>query len=137
MFESLKVFFINKVAIFMMSAKWATVTVLEVRLFWNKVYDVRIFVYGVISRILWRELTYIVDSRVTEVWYLKHFYERSHYNLNFTWFGPEKPSFFRVFLAQLQLFGNSTRYDHFTQVWQNCWNWNSEISLRGMSPDMK
>ena len=53
MFESLKVFFINKVAIFMMSAKWATVTVLEVRLFWNKVYDVRIFVYGVISRILW------------------------------------------------------------------------------------
>ena len=45
----------------MMSAKMATLGLLKIKAFWNKGYDVIIFVHDVINKILWRDSNYIVD----------------------------------------------------------------------------
>ena len=52
LFESLKV---------MMSAKLATLDLLEIKVFWNKGYDVIIFVHHVPNKILSRDSSFIVD----------------------------------------------------------------------------
>ena len=45
----------------MMSAKMATPGLLKIRVFWNKGYDVIIFVYDVTNKILSRNSNYIID----------------------------------------------------------------------------
>ena len=47
----------NMVTILMISAKMAT---LKVKVFWNKSYDIKIFVHDVTNKILSRDLDYIV-----------------------------------------------------------------------------
>ena len=45
----------------MMSAKLATLGLLKIKLFWNKGYDIIIFVHDVTNKILERDSNYIVD----------------------------------------------------------------------------
>ena len=45
----------------MMSAKMATLGLLEIKIFWNKVYDVLTFINEVTNKILSGESNYIVD----------------------------------------------------------------------------
>ena len=49
------------VTILMMSAKMATLDRLKVKVFWNKGYDAKIFVYDVKNKILSRDLDYIAN----------------------------------------------------------------------------
>ena len=49
------------VRILMMSAKMASLGLLKIKVFWNKDYDVMIFVYGFINKNLLRDSNYIVD----------------------------------------------------------------------------
>ena len=49
------------VTILMMSAKMATPGLLKITVFWNKGYDVIIFVHDVTNKILSRDSNYIVD----------------------------------------------------------------------------
>ena len=49
------------VAIGMMSAKMATLGLLKIKVFWNKGYDVIIYVHDVTNKILSRDSNYIVD----------------------------------------------------------------------------
>ena len=49
------------VTILMMPAKMATPGLLKIRVFWNKGYDVIIFVYDVTNKILSRDSNYIID----------------------------------------------------------------------------
>ena len=49
------------VVILMMSAKLANLGFLEIKIFWNQVYDVKIFVHDVTRKILLRESNYITD----------------------------------------------------------------------------
>ena len=60
-FESLTVVLIKVVAILMMPTKLATLGLLEIKVFWNKVYDVIISAHDVINKILSRESNYIGD----------------------------------------------------------------------------
>ena len=46
----------------MMPAKLATLGLLKIKVFWNKGYDVIIFVHDVTNIILLRDSNYIVDS---------------------------------------------------------------------------
>ena len=59
--ESLKIFVINLVIIFMMPAKKATPGLLKITVFWNKSYGVIIFVDDVTNKILSRDSNYILD----------------------------------------------------------------------------
>ena len=45
----------------MMSAKLATLGLLGIKIFWNKVYDVKIFVHDVTNKFLSGDWNYIVD----------------------------------------------------------------------------
>ena len=49
------------VRILIMSAKMATPGLLKIKVFWNKGYDVIIFVYDVTNKILSRDSNYIID----------------------------------------------------------------------------
>ena len=49
------------VAILMMSAKMSNPSLLEIKIFWNKCYDVILSVHDVINKILSRNSNYIVD----------------------------------------------------------------------------
>ena len=49
------------VTILMMSAKITTPGLLKIRVFWNKGYDIIIFVYDVTNKILSRDSNYIID----------------------------------------------------------------------------
>ena len=49
------------VTILMMSAKMATLSLLKIKIFWNKGYDVIISVHDVTSKVLSYESNYIVD----------------------------------------------------------------------------
>ena len=60
-FESLKVVLINMLAILIMSAKLAALGLLKRKVFWNKVYNVIIFVHDVSNKTLSRHLIYIVN----------------------------------------------------------------------------
>ena len=59
--ESLKICLMNLIIILMMSAKMTTPSLLELTVFWNKGYDVIIFVDEVTNKILSRDSNYIVD----------------------------------------------------------------------------
>ena len=60
--ESLVIFLTNMVTILMMSAKITTLGLLKIRVFWNKGYDIIIFVYDVIIKI------YLVIQTILEMW---------------------------------------------------------------------
>ena len=60
-FEPLKIVLINMVTILMMSAKIATLGLLEIWVFWNKGYDVIIFAHIVTSKKLSRDSNCFVD----------------------------------------------------------------------------
>ena len=57
----LKICLINLAIILMMAAKMATPGLLKTTVFWNKNYDVIIFVDNVTNRILSRDSNYVVD----------------------------------------------------------------------------
>ena len=48
--------------ILMMPAKMATLGLLKIKVFWNKVYDVIISVYGVTNKISLGESNYIINA---------------------------------------------------------------------------
>ena len=49
------------VAILVMSAKLATLGLLEIKIYWSKDYDFKIFVHDFTNKILSRDSNYIVD----------------------------------------------------------------------------
>ena len=49
------------VTILIMSAKMTTLGLLKIRVFWNKGYDIIIFVYDVTNKFLSRGSNYIID----------------------------------------------------------------------------
>ena len=59
--ESLKFFLVKKVTTLMMSAKMAAPGFLKLKIFWNKGYEVIIYVHGATNKILSRDPNYIVD----------------------------------------------------------------------------
>ena len=59
--ESLRIVLIKKVTGLMMSAKMATPGLLKITVFWNKGYDVIIYVHDVTNKILSGDSNYIVD----------------------------------------------------------------------------
>ena len=59
-FESLKIILVKMVTILMMLAKMATLGLLKIKLFWNKGYDVIIFIPDVTNKISSRDSNYIV-----------------------------------------------------------------------------
>ena len=61
MFESLKVFVINKVATLIMSEKLATLGLLKINVFWDEGSEVIISVHDVTNKILPHDLNYTVD----------------------------------------------------------------------------
>ena len=69
------------VEILMMSAKLVTLGLLKIEVFWNKGYEVIIFVHDVTNKILSPNSNYIVDG---VMWpkFGNHFYERSYHNNN-------------------------------------------------------
>ena len=83
------------VAILMMSAKLATLDLLELKVTWNKGYDVIFFVHDVTNKILSRYSKNIVDVVIWPKFGNYHFYDRSYHYLNFTRTSPEKPIFLR------------------------------------------
>ena len=60
-FESLKVFLINIATILMIPAKLVTLGLFKIKTFWNRGYDVIIFVQQVTNRILLHDSNYFVD----------------------------------------------------------------------------
>ena len=60
-FESTKVALVNAVEFLIMSAKLATLDLLEIKVFWNRGYDVITSVFDVTCKILSRDSNYIVD----------------------------------------------------------------------------
>ena len=61
-FESWKIFLINMVTILMMSANMAPLSLLKLKVFWNKGYDAIISVYDVINKI------YHVAQIILQMW---------------------------------------------------------------------
>ena len=59
--ESLKIVLINTVTILIMSAKIATLGIRKMKLFQSKGYDVVIFIYDVINKVLLLDLNCAVD----------------------------------------------------------------------------
>ena len=59
--EFLKIFLINMVTIFMISAKMVTLGVLKIKVFWNKGYYVIIFVRDATNKILSRNSNHFLD----------------------------------------------------------------------------
>ena len=59
--ESLKIVLIKKVATLIMPTKMATPDLLKITVFWNKGYDVIIYVHDVTNKILSRDSNFIVD----------------------------------------------------------------------------
>ena len=59
--KPLNIFLINMIAILMMSKKIVTPSLLKIKVFWNKDYDVIISDYDVISKILSHNSDSIVD----------------------------------------------------------------------------
>ena len=59
--ESLRIVLIKKVTSLMMSAKMATPGLLKITVFWNKDYDVIIYIHDVTDTILSRDSNYIVN----------------------------------------------------------------------------
>ena len=60
-FESLKIVLINMVTVLMMSTKMATPSLLKIKLFRNRGYDIIISVYDVTNKILPRDSNYIIE----------------------------------------------------------------------------
>ena len=60
-FEYLKIVLINMVPISMVSVKVATLCLLKIKVFWNKVYDIIFFVYDVTNKISLRESNYVAN----------------------------------------------------------------------------
>ena len=63
----------------MISVKLATPSLLKKKVFWNKRYDIIIYVHGVTNKILSRDSNYIVDVVCQQS---LHFYEM-HFFLHF------------------------------------------------------
>ena len=64
------------VAILMMSAKLATLGPLKIKVFWNKGYDVIIYVYEVTNQILSRDSNCIVDVVMSPKFGISSIYTR-------------------------------------------------------------
>ena len=60
-FKYLKIVLINMVKILMMSTKVATSGLLKIYVFWKKEYGVKISVYDVTNKILWRDWNFNID----------------------------------------------------------------------------
>ena len=80
------------VTILMIPAKMATLDLLKIKVFWNKGYDVIVFVYDAMNKNLSRDsnyTVYVVKSLVTLALPWKE------YDLNFIIIWPEKPLLLR------------------------------------------
>ena len=60
-FKSLNIFLINMATVLMISAKMTTPGLLQIKVFWNKGYDVIIYVCDVTNDFLSRDSNYVVD----------------------------------------------------------------------------
>ena len=86
----------------MMSAKLATLDLLELKVTWNKGYNVIVFVHDVTNKILSRYSKNIVDVVIWPKFGNYHFYDRSNHNLNFIRIAPISQFFWEVLLVQVQ-----------------------------------
>ena len=60
-FKSLNIFLINMATVLMISAKMTTPGLLQIKVFWNKGYDVIIYVCDVTNDFLSCDSNYVVD----------------------------------------------------------------------------
>ena len=63
-FESLNVALINMVTILMLPTKVANLGFFKIKVFWNKGYDVKVFVHDLTTKILLHDLNDIVDAAI-------------------------------------------------------------------------
>ena len=75
----------------MMLAEIATLGLFKIKVFWNKGYNVIIFVHDVTHKILWHESNYIVVLVMWPKFGKCSISIRSFHSLNFTEIWPEKP----------------------------------------------
>ena len=59
--ESIKTVLIKKATILMMPTEMATPGLLKIKVFWNKGYDVKIYIHDATNKFLSPDLNYIVD----------------------------------------------------------------------------
>ena len=99
------------VAIFMMSAKSASLGLLKIKVIWSKGHDVIISVHDVTNKILSNYSNYIVDAVISPNFGNSRIAMREVIITSiFIKIWPEKPFFWGVMLVQVQLFGSGTRY---------------------------
>ena len=79
----------------MMSAKMATLGLLNIKVFWNKGYDVIVYVLDVKNQILLRDSNCIVDVVIWKKFGNLGIYMRMYHNFNVIKTWPEKPLFLR------------------------------------------
>ena len=86
-----------------MSAKMATLGLLEVNVVWNKGYDVIFSVHDVTNKILSRDSSYIVDVAMWPKFGNSSIsMKKNYHNLTFIKIWPEKPNISRGGLVQGQ-----------------------------------
>ena len=97
--DFLKVVLINMIVVLLMPTILAIPGFLNIKMFSNKCYDVKIFVHGVTNKrfITWFEL-YCLCGHMTKVCQLSDFYDWRHLNSDLK--RPEKLSFWRVILVK-------------------------------------
>ena len=80
--ETLKVVLMNMVEVLMMSAKWDTLGLLRIKIFWNKGYDIVIFAHNVTNKITWLKFycTYGHATKITNLSRYINFFDR------YSWF---------------------------------------------------
>ena len=80
----------------MMPAKMATPDFLKIKVFWNKGYDVKIFIHDVINKVLSRDSNHIVDeANFYQSLITLAFLRESYHKFNFIKIWPEKYSSLR------------------------------------------
>ena len=93
-FEFLRIILIEIVTILMKSAKMATLGLLKIKIFWNNVYDVMIFVHDVTNKVLPLDSYHVVDAVMSPKFGNSITSTREVINnLNFIKIWQEKPHF--------------------------------------------
>ena len=112
-FECLKAVLITMVTILMMPAKLAFLSLLKIKVFWNKGYDVVISVNAVSNKILLCDSNYIVDVSCDQ-----GLVTLSFHNLNFIKIWPEKRCSWFKFKSSIISDWYQVWPWNFTPVWQ-------------------
>ena len=97
--------YISMVTILMMLAKMVTLGLLKIKVFWNKRYDIIIYLHDATNKVLSR------DSIISYMWpYDQRLVTLAFHNHNFIWIWPEETLFWEIGLIPIQWFGPGTNY---------------------------